>query len=69
MLPFQQRVVKEKRQLDVKLAQLRLFFLSRVFAALDELEMLRLLEQERVMKRYSEILGERIAAFREVSVG
>jgi len=63
--PHQQRVVAEKAELDEKLTKLSAFISSKNFADFvkDEAERGRLVCQEEVMKDYSEILAERIAAF------
>lgn len=63
MQPHQERVVTEKEDLDGKLSKLTAFFDGTIFLALDGAEQGRLREQAQVMRRYSEILGERIAAF------
>lgn len=64
LAPHQQRVVDEKTELDVKLSALSKFISeSSIFTALADEERARLVCQEEVMKDYSEILGERIAAF------
>ncbi len=63
MQPHQQRVVDEKTELDAKLTKLKAFFDSETFTGLDNAEMARLREQAYVMGKYSQILGERIAAF------
>ena len=64
MQPHQQRVVDEKTELDVKLSALSKFISeSPIFAKLPDAERARLVCQEEVMTDYSEILGERIAAF------
>jgi hypothetical protein len=63
MQPHQERVVLEKKELDDKLSKLRLFFTSHVFETLDSNEQSRLRRQENAMHDYSEVLGERIAAF------
>lgn len=63
MLPFQQRVVEEKKELDDKLQKLSLFFDTPVYASLDSAEQERLQKQEVAMITYSEILGDRIRAF------
>lgn len=63
MQPHQERVVQEKADLDEKLSKLRLFFTTSTFVGLDEAEQDRLRSQEGAMHTYSEILGERIAAF------
>ena len=62
--PHQQRVVEEKTELDKKASALSNFIgTSPVFDTLDPAEQERLREQCEVMWQYSEILGERIAAF------
>ena len=65
MQPHQQRVVTEKAELDEKLAKLSAFISSDGFSTIvtDEDERGRLVCQEEIMKDYSAILGERIAAF------
>ena len=64
MLPHQQRVVDEKTDLDVKGHALSLFISQNpIFTTLDHDEQERLKLQNDVMWQYSEILGERIAAF------
>ena len=62
--PHQQRVVDEKTELDTKALALSNFIgASPIFDTLAPAEQGRLREQNEVMWRYSEILGERIAAF------
>ena len=64
MQPHQQRVVDEKTELDEKLAKLGEFIESSpIFAGLPDGERKRLVRQKSCMGEYSEILGERIAAF------
>ena len=63
MQPHQERVVMEKKELDDKLSKLRMFFTSSVFGTIDSDEQNRLRRQENAMHDYSEVLGERIAAF------
>ena len=64
MQPHQQRVVDEKTELDQKAMALSNFIgKSPVFETLDPVEQERLKEQNDVMWQYSEILGQRIAAF------
>ena len=63
MQPHQQRVVTEKDELDGKLTKLRAFFDTKIFAGLDEAEKERLQRQAGHMDSYSQVLGERIAAF------
>lgn len=62
----QQRVVQEKEELDEKLSKLSAFIDSPNFTITvkDENEIARLVCQEEIMKDYSEILAERIAAFK-----
>lgn len=66
LAPHQQRVVQEKEELDEKLSKLSAFIDSPNFAITvkDENEIARLVCQEEIMKDYSEILAERIAAFK-----
>lgn len=64
MAPHQERVVTEKNELDEKLDKLLVFINSSpVFAGLDPAEKGRLWQQAGVMRWYSQILGDRIAAF------
>jgi hypothetical protein len=64
MQPHQQRVVDEKTELDEKLTKLGEFIESSpIFAGLPDDERERLVRQKSCMAEYSEILGERIAAF------
>lgn len=62
--PHQQRVVDEKTELDDKRTKLKAFIEGNaIFAGLPEEEKERLVRQHSCMTEYSEILGERIAAF------
>ena len=63
MAPHQQRVVDEQDELNDKLQKLNAFFGTAIFAGLDSAEQARLKKQAGVMQEYSDILGERIAAF------
>jgi hypothetical protein len=64
MQEFQQRVAEEKAELDKKAKALSEFIgSSQVFETLDTAEKERLKVQNDIMWQYSEILGERIAAF------
>lgn len=64
MQPHQQRVVDEKTELDAKAKALSDFIgNSNIFPTLDSDEKERLKEQCEIMWQYSEILGQRIAAF------
>ena len=66
LAPHQQRVVQEKEELDEKLSKLSAFIDSPNFTITvkDEIEIARLVCQEEIMKDYSKILAERIAAFK-----
>ena len=61
--PHQQRVVDEKTELDTKRTKLLAFLTSTVFQSLDIAERERLTRQSDIMLDYSEVLGQRIAAF------
>ena len=63
LLPHQQRVVDEKAELDQKLDALHAFQDGPLFPRLTSAEQARMNLQAHYMARYSEILGERIAAF------
>lgn len=62
--PYQRRVVDEKVDLDVKLTLLNSFLLSPRFQAVDEEEQGRLRRQASAMQVYSDVLKERIEAFK-----
>lgn len=61
---YQGRVVAERMMLDAQIERLRQFMLTDTYRALDAGEHNRLHAQLSTMLRYSEILGERIAAFK-----
>jgi hypothetical protein len=62
--PHQQRVVDEKTELDEKRTKLKAFIDGNaIFAGLPDDEKERLVRRHSCMTEYSEILGERIAAF------
>lgn len=65
MEAYQERVVAEKAELDVKVKKLEEFIYrgGQKFESLPDAERLRLTKQYCHMKDYSGILGERIAAF------
>jgi len=65
LAPHQQRVVDEKAELDDKIAKLAAFFGANIFRGLDIAEKARLSSQHAAMKIYSQVLGERIAVFKE----
>jgi hypothetical protein len=61
--PHQQRVLAEQTELDDRLTKLQAFFSNPIFSGLPEDEQGRLRKQAVAMQAYSEVLGERIAAF------
>lgn len=61
--PHEQRVVDEKAELDERREKLTAFYSTPIFHGLPESEQSRLLRQGVAMRAYSEVLGERIAAF------
>ena len=61
--PHQQRVIEEKAVLDAKIAPLLAFFKTDTCLNLPMDERSRLMRQSVVMREYSMVLGERIAAF------
>lgn len=63
MQPYQERVVEEKKELDLKLEKLQVFLQSESFGHIHEAERFRLRLQEVYMRSYSEVLQDRIAAF------
>jgi hypothetical protein len=63
MTPHQQQVIDEKAELDEKRTKLATFREGELFASLPAEEQERLIRQHSCMTEYSEILGERIAAF------
>lgn len=60
---YQLRVVEEKVELDGRLTRLGLFIGSDKFHELPEAERERLTRQWQHMSGYSQVLGDRIAAF------
>ena len=63
MAPHEERVVNEKKELDVKVAALRSFFTKEIYAELLEDDKTLLRSQERAMSLYSDILQMRIDRF------
>jgi len=61
--PHQQRVVTEKQELDTKIEKLDAFRHGDIYHTLSVAERDRLTRQYAHMKDYSNVLGERIAAF------
>jgi hypothetical protein len=64
MHDFQQRVVDEKTELDDKIGKLTAFVGGNIFVSLPDDERYRLSIQLQHMNGYSEILGQRIGAFK-----
>lgn len=65
--PHQQRVIDEKAELDDRRSKLAAFLYTGTFEALDAAERERLEKQLRLMTSYSDVLGERIEAFKEAA--
>jgi hypothetical protein len=63
MQAHQERVVTEKAELDAKIEKLYAFVHGTVYPTLPDAERVRLMRQFCYMKDYSNVLGERIAAF------
>lgn len=63
MLPYQERVVAERDELNDKIIKLFMFIGGPVYGILPEDERYRLLAQLRFMGKYRDVLDERIAAF------
>jgi hypothetical protein len=63
MQPHQQRVVDEKKDLDVKIDALDKFLDTPICGGLADAEKKRLCHQLAYMRGYSKILEERVAAF------
>ena len=64
MSDYQQRVVNEKEQLDIKREALRAFIMSpKEIEKLSDVEKDLLSGQMILMQQYSDILGRRIQAF------
>lgn len=61
--PHQQRVVAEKAELDDRLNKLLAFTAGPIFGNLSAAERGLLHEQASYMQAYSNVLGQRIAAF------
>lgn len=63
MKPFQQRVVEEQKELDIRLGKLRVFIGTATFKDLPTAERKRMWRQLDAMTVYSNVLVERIEAF------
>jgi hypothetical protein len=64
MLPYQERVVQEKLELDDRILRLTEFTLSHNFEGVNMYEQQRLTKQLRIMQEYSNVLNERIGEFK-----
>lgn len=66
MLPYQERVIEEKKQLSERLQKLTEFIFSgQAFDSLPKEERQRLVRQMNIMSEYSIVLLERIVAFEQ----
>jgi len=63
MNDFQERVISEKHELDIKLGKLYAFFKTKTFDELPRIDQELLQSQSRHMQFYSDILGKRILRF------
>jgi hypothetical protein len=63
MLPYQERVVSEKNELDAKIGALHLFFDTPTFQALLAEEQQLLAKQYGCMVEYTSVLDARIKRF------
>lgn len=63
LLPHQQRVVDEMKELDHKIEKLQAFTVSDTFANLQLQERIDLREQLYFMEQYSSVLARRINRF------
>jgi hypothetical protein len=64
LLPHEQRVVEEVKELDAKREKLSAFMLTDTCKSLPEREQSLLEQQKLVMSLYSNILHERISLFK-----
>jgi len=62
--PYQQRVVEEKKELDAKIERIAAFLDSEEFNNVEADEQHLIVQQEFVMVIYSNVLSQRIAAFK-----
>ena len=63
MQEYKQRIVSEKKELDQKIGRLAAFLDGETAATVSVEEIERMKRQFEIMKEYSQILAERIAAF------
>ncbi len=64
MEAYKERVIAEKVELDGKIEKLRGFIGSEVFDVVSLEEQKRMRRQELIMQLYSDVLEERIVAFK-----
>jgi hypothetical protein len=62
--PYQERVVQERYDLNVKILALSKFFDTPMYASLELFDRSILVRQLNVMREYMEILESRIAGFK-----
>lgn len=67
MQPYQQRVVDEKAELDIKITALNKFIPTQNFSSLDSDNRTLLVAQLNAMLEYSDILTDRISLFNKES--
>lgn len=63
MKPYQERIIEEKDQLDLKKDKLSVFVQSPYFVEMDDSEQRLLSLQLALMEEYSAVLGQRISLF------
>jgi len=63
MEDYQEQVIQEKADLDLKIEKLNRFVSGETFQLLDSEEQQRMTEQLSYMNAYSEVLGRRIVEF------
>jgi hypothetical protein len=60
---MEERIIEEKKELDIKIQKLYLFMMNKEYDKLSELDRDRLVRQHIAMSQYSGVLGERINGF------
>ena len=68
MFQDQNRVIEEKKELDIKIEALSDFLDTPIFNSLDDEEIRLLNNQSMVMMLYSDILEERIKLFKQTYI-
>lgn len=61
--PYQERLLEEKKELDIKLDKLTNFLKSEMFKKISPIDAILLENQRTIMVEYSAILAQRIALF------